>query len=92
MCLHFALFVRTLASERDWFAGLPKRIAQSENAGKYLCNAFFYLALALSNARIGFLHLSAQEARSNADYTTQFIPILYRLISKNLNQIREEGF
>lgn len=81
----------TLAYERDWFIGLPTRMAQSENAGKFLCNAFFYQALALSNARVGFLHLPAQESRSNADYTSQFVPILYRLISKNLNQIREEA-
>lgn len=79
----------TMAYEKLWFAGLPTPVAQSENAGKFLCNALFYYALALSNARVGFLHLPIQNSRTNADYTSQLIPILYRLISKNLNQIRE---
>jgi pyroglutamyl-peptidase len=79
----------TMTYERDWFAGLPTRIAQSETPGKYLCNFLFYKTLSLTNARVGFVHLPVQGEAQNADYLSALVPTLYRLLSKNLNQILE---
>jgi len=81
--------VRRSSMEFDhtWFQGLPLRIVQSESAGTYLCNALFYKSLALSSAKVGFIHLPVQGTQSDADYISPLIPILYRLISKNINAI-----
>lgn len=88
---HFDLPVRktSMACEKSWFTGLPTPVARSENAGAYLCNFLFYKAIALSNARVGFLHLPVQKDVSDPNYVSTFIPIIYRLISKNISQILE---
>lgn len=74
----------TMECERSWFAGLSTPVARSENAGTFLCNRLFYLALSMHSGRVGFLHVPIQGNRSSSDYLSPLVPILYRLISKNV--------
>lgn len=77
----------TLGFEREWFSGLPLSFAHSENPGRFLCNHLFYQALSRAEARVGFVHLPVQGDQSSADYVSALIPLLYRLLSKNLKEI-----
>ena len=79
----------TLDFERDWVEGLPIQVANSENAGNYLCNHLLYSGLGLAKIPFGFLHLPIQGEADDADYCSTWFPLLFRLLSKNVRIIEE---
>lgn len=81
----------TLAFEKDWVAGLPVQIANSENAGAYLCNHLLFTGLGLTAIPFGFLHLPVQGDTPDADYCSTWFPLLYRLLSKNIRILENGG-
>ncbi len=77
----------SLSFQREWFTGLPLPFAQSENPGRFLCNRLFYQTLSRTDAPVGFVHLPVQGEQSDAGYLSTLIPLLYRLLGKNINEI-----
>jgi len=69
-----------------WFAGSAVPVQLSDDAGDYLCNNLFYVAMAQPAARAGFVHLPPQGEVASAAYATPLLPIIIGLIEHNLTR------
>jgi pyroglutamyl-peptidase len=74
----------TLGFDAAWFTGLAHPMTTSDDAGDYLCNNLFYVALGLDAARTGFVHVPPQGDTPETTYVAEQLPALTTLISKTL--------
>ncbi len=73
----------------EWFSYMPGKIKPSQHAGQYLCNHFLFSALGSARVPLGFLHLPVQGEQNDADYCSDWIPVIYRLLSQNVRIVEE---
>lgn len=74
----------TLEFDPKWELSREIAIAGSDDAGSFLCNALFYVALAQPVERIGFIHLPPQGSEEDAAYTARLVPIIAQIARRNL--------
>jgi len=67
-------------------AGLrsPRPVAYSEDAGTFLCNNAYYVALRATGGRALFCHLPPQGTLSDLAYARTFVPVVRDLLTRHL--------
>ena len=73
-----------LRCDLAWFAPAACPVADSRDAGGYLCNELLFTALRQPVAACGFVHLPPQGAAAAAGYADAYAPIVRTLIARNL--------
>lgn len=68
----------------SWFTAAAFQVADSHDAGGYLCNELLFTALGQPVSTCGFVHLPPQGEESDALYSDQLVPIVRALIAHNL--------
>ncbi len=66
-----------------WVADLaPSEL--SEDAGKFLCNAWLYAAIELCPCPVGFIHIPVQGDVSDGDFIARWAPAVREILRRNL--------
>jgi len=68
----------------EWFSDLEHAPRHSTDAGEYLCNWMLYNGVEHARVPLGFLHLPVQDDLPDETYVAAYLPVVTRLIQKNI--------